>query len=197
MQKILHFYTTLQNTHFHKLKRTAITKKPFFCAMMFAPRGQYPTRNILYAWLETKRKRSIMTNNIESIMKCVEMGIFTKEQGAELIKKIVDSSANAVQPTVQKKATEAKAPQKKLTAEEREAKKQAKTEAWKAEKKAWAEAHYTEAEREAFKKERDAKRAEAKKKHLAYCQTNAHFGNKKVSKEEWHKKYEEYLKKAK
>ena len=133
-----------------------------------------------------------MTNNIESIMKCVEMGIFTKEQGAELIKKIVDGSVSASQPTP-KKATESKAPKAKLTAEEKEAKQKAKNEAWKAEKKAWAEAHYTEAEREAFKKERDARRAEGKKKHMAYCKTNAFFDGKRVSKEEWHKKYNEFL----
>ena len=92
-----------------------------------------------------------------------------------------------------KKATESKAPRKVLTAEEREAKAKARTEAWKAEKKAWAEEHYTEAERKAFKEERDAKRAEGKKKHIAYCKTNAFFDGKKVSKEEWHKKYNEFL----
>lgn len=133
---------------------------------------------------------------IEEIKNFKEMGILTEADASALIKAIVMADLNGVQATP-KKATESKAPKAKLTAEEKEAKKQAKTEAWKAEKKAWAEAHYTEAEREAFKKERDAKRADAKKKHLAYCQTNAHFGNKKVSKEEWHKKYEEYLKKAK
>ena len=126
---------------------------------------------------------------LEQIKELKELG-FTNEQ-------IVAMVGGAPKVSEAKKATESKAPKAKLTAEEKEAKQKAKTEAWKAEKKAWAEAHYTEAERKAFKEERDAKRAEAKKKHLAYCQTNAHFGGKKVSKEEWHKKYEEYLKKIK
>lgn len=137
-----------------------------------------------------------MTNNIETkvaeIRKCVEMGIFSPEKGAELIEAIV--KASLAQPVATpKRATESKAPRKVLTAEEREAKAKARTEAWKAEKKAWAEEHYTEAERKAFKEERDAKRAEGKKKHMAYCKTNAFFDGKKVSKEEWHKKYEEFL----
>ena len=129
---------------------------------------------------------------IEEIKNFKEMGILTEADASALIKAIVMADLNGGQATA-KKATEAKAPQKKLTAEEKEAKQKAKTEAWKAEKKAWAEAHYTEAERKAFKEERDARRAEGKKKHMAYCKTNAFFDGKKVSKEEWHKKYEEFL----
>lgn len=132
---------------------------------------------------------------IEDIKNYKEMGIISEATADELIKAIVMAEMGGAKVTSQKKATEAKEPQKKLTAEEKEAKQKAKTEAWKAEKKAWAEAHYTEEERKAFKEERDAKRAEGKKKHLAYCQTNAFFGGKKVSKEDWHKKYNEYLKK--
>ena len=131
---------------------------------------------------------------IEDIKSYKEMGIINEETASKLIEAIVMAELTGGQATP-KKATEAKAPRAKLTAEEREAKAKAKAEAWKAEKKAWAEAHYTEEEREAFKKERDARRAEGKKKHLAYCQTNAFFKGKKVSKEEWHKKYNEYLKK--
>lgn len=122
---------------------------------------------------------------IEEIKELKELG-FTNEQ-------IVALMGGAPKVSEAKKPTESKAPRKVLTAEEREAKKQARTEAWKAEKKAWAEEHYTEAERKAFKEERDAKRAEGKKKHIAYCKTNAFFDGKKVSKEEWHKKYEEFL----
>lgn len=132
---------------------------------------------------------------IEDIKSYKEMGIINEETASKLIEAIVMAELTGGQ-TTPKKATEAKAPKAKLTAEEREAKAKARAEAWKAEKKAWAEAHYTEEEREAFKKERDARRAEGKKKHLAYCQTNAFFKGKKVSKEEWHKKYNEYLKKA-
>ena len=129
-----------------------------------------------------------MTNfTLEQIKELKELG-FTNEQ-------IVSLMGGTPKQSEAKKATESKAPKAKLTAEEREAKQKAKNEAWKAEKKAWAEEHFTEAERKAFKEERDARRAEAKKKHLAYCQTNAHFGGKKVSKEDWHKKYNEYLKK--
>jgi DNA-binding transcriptional MerR regulator len=124
---------------------------------------------------------------IEEIKELKELG-FTNEQ-------IVALMGGAPKVSEAKKPTESKAPRAKKTAEEREAEKKARAEAWKAEKKAWAEEHYTEAERKAFKEERDARRAEAKKKHLAYCQTNAHFGGKKVSKEDWHKKYNEYLKK--
>ena len=131
---------------------------------------------------------------IEDIKSYKEMGIINEETASKLIEAIVMAELTGGQATP-KKATEAKAPRAKLTEEEKEAKKKARAEAWKAEKKAWAEAHYTEEEREAFKKERDARRAEGKKKHLAYCQTNAFFKGKKVSKEEWHKKYNEYLKK--
>lgn len=134
---------------------------------------------------------------IEDIKNYKEMGIISEATADELIKAIVMAEMGGAKVTSQKRATESKAPKAKMTAEEKEAKAKARAEAWKAEKKAWAEEHYTEAERKAFKEERDAKRADAKKKHLAYCQTNAHFGGKKVSKEEWHKKYEEYLKKAK
>jgi hypothetical protein len=130
---------------------------------------------------------------IEEIKNFKEMGILTEADASALIKAIVMADLNGGQTTSQKKATESKAPKAKLTAEEKEAKQKAKNEAWKAEKKAWAEAHYTEAEREAFKKERDARRAEGKKKHMAYCKTNAFFDGKKVSKEEWHKKYNEFL----
>ena len=122
---------------------------------------------------------------MEQIKELKELG-FTNDQ-------IVTMVSGAPKVSGVKKATESKAPRKVLTAEEREAKKQARTEAWKAEKKAWAEEHYTEAERKAFKEERDAKRAEGKKKHIAYCKTNAFFDGKKVSKEEWHKKYNEFL----
>jgi hypothetical protein len=130
---------------------------------------------------------------IEEIKNFKEMGILTEADASALIKAIVMADLNGGQAPSQKKATESKAPKAKLTAEEKEAKQKAKNEAWKAEKKAWAEAHYTEAEREAFKKERDARRAEGKKKHMAYCKTNAFFDGKKVSKEEWHKKYNEFL----
>ena len=130
---------------------------------------------------------------IEEIKNFKEMGILTEADASALIKAIVMADLNGVQPTSNKKATEAKAPRAKLTEEEKEAKKKARAEAWKAEKKAWAEEHYTKEEREAFKKERDAKRAEGKKKHMAYCKTNAFFDGKKVSKEEWHKKYNEFL----
>lgn len=133
---------------------------------------------------------------IEDIKNYKEMGIINEETASKLIEAIVMAELGGAKVTSPKKATESKAPKAKLTAEEKEAKKKARTEAWKAEKKAWAEEHYTEAEREAFKKERDARRAEGKKKHLAYCQTNAFFKGKKVSKEDWHKKYNEYLKKA-
>ena len=132
---------------------------------------------------------------IEDIKRYKEMGIINEETASKLVEAIVMADLNGGQATP-KKATEAKAPKVKMTAEEREAKKKARTEAWKAEKKAWAEEHYTEEERKAFKEERDARRAEGKKKHLAYCQTNAFFKGKKVSKEDWHKKYNEYLKKA-
>ena len=127
------------------------------------------------------------------------MANFTMEQIKELKElgfsndQIVTMVSGASKVSGAKKATEAKAPRKVLTAEEREAKAKARTEAWKAEKKAWAEEHYTEAERKAFKEERDARRAEGKKKHIAYCKTNAFFDGKKVSKEEWHKKYNEFL----
>jgi hypothetical protein len=134
---------------------------------------------------------------IEDIKNYKEMGIINEETASRLIEAIVMAEMGGAKVTSPKKATESKAPKAKLTAEEKEAQKKAKNEAWKAEKKAWAEEHYTEEERKAFKEERDARRADAKKKHLAYCQTNAHFGGKKVSKEEWHKKYEEFLKKAK
>ena len=130
---------------------------------------------------------------IEEIKNFKEMGILTEADASALIKAIVMADLNGGQANSQKKATESKAPKAKLTAEEKEAKQKARTEAWKAEKKAWAEAHYTEAERKAFKEERDAKRAEGKKKHMAYCKTNAFFDGKKVSKDEWHKKYNEFL----
>ena len=130
---------------------------------------------------------------IEEIKNFKEMGILTEADASALIKAIVMADLNGGQANSQKKATESKAPKAKLTAEEKEAKQKARTEAWKAEKKAWAEAHYTEAERKAFKEERDAKRAEGKKKHMAYCKTNAFFDGKKVSKDEWHKQYNEFL----
>ena len=122
---------------------------------------------------------------IEEIKNFKEMGILTEADASALIKAIVMADLNGAQATP-KKATESKAPRAKLTAEEREAKAKARADAWKAEKKAWAEEHYTEAERK-------ARRAEGKKKHIAYCKTNAFFDGKKVSKEEWHKKYNEFL----
>jgi hypothetical protein len=145
-----------------------------------------------------------MTNNFETkvaeIRKCVEMGIFSKEKGAELIEEIVKKSLT--QPEVStpevnkggnKQGTGAKGGRKRLTDEEKKAKKEADKEAWRASKKAYGKEHYTDEERKAYGEKKQADRELGKKKNLAYCMTNVFFANKKVSSKEWHEKYDEIL----
>ena len=192
MHPYAHFFEFLYNFAkytFSKVGKMDLSKNTIFLWYNDFTERAIPLSEYYFIVVNYHKEENIMANfTMEQIKELKELG-FSNEQ-------IVTMVSGTPKASGTKKATESKAPKKVLTAEEREAKAKARTEAWKAEKKAWAEEHYTEEERKAFKEERDARRAEGKKKHLAYCQTNAFFKGKKVSKEEWHKKYNEYLKKA-
>lgn len=137
---------------------------------------------------------AINNNPIEMLKEAMALGL-TKEEAMSFVQDCLKSMSKTEPTQTPKTPTGAKAPKKTLTAEEKEVKKKAKTEAWKAEKKAYAEAKWTEEERKAYGAMKQAQREEGKKKHLAYCQTNAFFDGKKVSSAEWHKKYNEFLNK--
>lgn len=133
---------------------------------------------------------------IEEIKNFKEMGILTEADASALIKAIVMADLNGGNSGSNnnggnKQGTGSKGGRRRLTDEEKEAKAKEKAEARKAEKLAWAEAQgYTEEDRKAYGAKKQAERELAEIRKLAYLMTKRFFG-KKVSKEEWDKKYNE------